>query len=99
MDNLKTQSTLCERHRTKAKKKQQKTEIYVLLFTTVFVWCLTHIVLCCYFICLRVVYPMLPVSLDCSFLIAPSVFSNVYLLRTAFTNPLLVLYKIPTLDE
>jgi hypothetical protein len=25
------------------------------------------------------VYPMLPVSLDCPFLIAPSVFSNVYL--------------------
>ena len=31
-------------------------------------WCPTHIV-----------YPMLPVSLDCPFLIAPSVFSNVYL--------------------
>ena len=29
--------------------------------------------------CLRLVYPMLPVSLDCSFLIAPSVFSYVYL--------------------
>ena len=28
---------------------------------------------------LRLVYPMLPVSLDCQFLIAPSVFSNVYL--------------------
>jgi hypothetical protein len=27
------------------------------------------------------VYPMLPVSLDCPFLIAPSAFSNVYLLR------------------
>jgi len=25
------------------------------------------------------VYPMLPVSLDCPFLLAPSVFSNVYL--------------------
>ena len=33
-----------------------------------------------YVLCL--VYPMLPVSLDCSFLIAPSVFSNVYLLPT-----------------
>ena len=29
--------------------------------------------------CLRLLYPMLSVSLDCSFLIAPSVFSNVYL--------------------
>ena len=28
---------------------------------------------------LCLVYPMLPVSLDCTFLIAPSVFSNVYL--------------------
>jgi hypothetical protein len=27
---------------------------------------------------LRVLYPMLPVSLDCPFMIAPSVFSNVY---------------------
>jgi hypothetical protein len=34
-------------------------------------------ILCCVF--LRLVYPMLPVSLDCPFLIFPSVFSNVYL--------------------
>ena len=34
-------------------------------------------ILCCVF--LRLVYLMLPVSLDCPFLIAPSVFSNVYL--------------------
>jgi len=36
-------------------------------------------VLCFCFVFLRLVYPMLPVSLDCLFLIAPSVFSNVYL--------------------
>jgi len=42
-------------------------------------WCPTQIVLCFCFICLRLVYPMLPVSLDCPFSIAPSVFSNVYL--------------------
>jgi len=30
-------------------------------------------------LCFRLVYPILPVSLDFSFLIAPSVFSNVYL--------------------
>ena len=36
-------------------------------------------VLCFCFICLPLVYPMLPVSLDCPFLIASSVFSNVYL--------------------
>jgi hypothetical protein len=43
-------------------------------------WCPTHIVLCFCFVFLRLVCPMLPVSLDCSFLIAPSVFSNVYLI-------------------
>ena len=32
-----------------------------------------------YIVCLGIVYPMLPVSLDCPFLMAPSVFSNVYL--------------------
>jgi hypothetical protein len=29
-------------------------------------------------------YPMLPVSLDCPFLIVPSVFSSVYLINTRF---------------
>jgi hypothetical protein len=38
-----------------------------------------HIVLCFCFVFLCLVCPMLPVSLDCSFLITPSVFSNVYL--------------------
>jgi hypothetical protein len=31
------------------------------------------------FVFLRRVYPMLPISMDCQFLIAPSVFSNAYL--------------------
>ena len=35
--------------------------------------------LCFSFVFLRLMYPMLPVSLDCSFLIASSVFSNVYI--------------------
>ena len=35
--------------------------------------------LCFRFVCLCLVYPMLPLSLDCAFLIAPLVFSNVYL--------------------
>jgi hypothetical protein len=48
------------------------------LFVFVYVsWCPTHIVLCFGFVCLRLVYPMLPVSLDYPFLIAPSVFSSV----------------------
>jgi hypothetical protein len=41
-----------------------------------------HIFAVLSFVCLRFVsymYPILPVSLDCHFLIAPSVFSNVYL--------------------
>jgi len=42
-------------------------------------WCPTRIVLCFCFVFLSLVYPMLPVSLNCPFLIAPSVvFSNVY---------------------
>ena len=35
-------------------------------------------ILCYVFVFLRLVYPMLPDSLDFPFLIAPSVFSNVY---------------------
>ena len=41
-------------------------------------WCPTHIVLYFWFVFLRLVYSMLPVSLDCPFVIAPSVFSDVY---------------------
>ena len=48
------------------------------LFWFVFVLCL--------------VYPMLPVSLDCPFLIAPSIFSNVYLL--VMTNVLFWLFVL-----
>ena len=36
--------------------------------------------LCFCFVFLRLLYPMMEVSLSCPFLIAPSVFSNVYLL-------------------
>ena len=36
-------------------------------------------ILCFCFVCLRLVCPVLPVSLDCPILIALSVFSNVYL--------------------
>jgi len=44
-----------------------------------FQWSSTPIVLCFCFVCLRLVSPMFPVSLDCPYFIAPSVFSNVYL--------------------
>ena len=36
-------------------------------------------IMCCGFVFYRLVYSVLRVSLDCPFLIAPSVFSNVYL--------------------
>ena len=50
-----------------------------LVYVVCVLWCQTHIVLCFCFVFLRFVYPVLPVSLDCPYLIAPSVFSNVYL--------------------
>ena len=57
---------------------------HVLFTLFVFVcvkWCPAHIVLYYCFVFLHIVYPVLPVSLDCTFLIAPSVFSNVYFNR------------------
>jgi len=46
-------------------------------------WCPTHIVLC--FVFLRLVLPMLPVSLDCPFFIF--VISNVYLIKQLICIP------------
>ena len=43
-----------------------------------------HILYCVFLLCLCSVYPMLPVSLDWPLLIAPSVFSDVYV---QFTKP------------
>ena len=45
-------------------------------------WCPTHIVLCFCFVFLRLVYPMLPVSLDCHFLIALYSLTFVYIKKT-----------------
>ena len=50
--------------------------------------CLCIVVLC--FVFLRLVYPMLPVSPDCPFLIAPSVFSNVFV----YSLPRVIVLKI-----
>jgi hypothetical protein len=44
------------------------------------------------FVFLRLVYPILPVSLDYPFLISPSVFSNVYLIR--FTCISMYVFKV-----
>jgi hypothetical protein len=54
------------------------------VFTSSCLWegsCLIYVicVLVLFIFVLCIMYPMLPVSLDCSCLIAPSVFSNVYL--------------------
>ena len=50
-------------------------------------------VVCCvlfvFILCL--VFPMLPVSLDCPFLIAPSIFSNVYSTKFAYAQILIYL--------
>ena len=42
-------------------------------------------ILCSVFLggCVRLVYPMLPVSLDCPYCIAPSAFFKVYLIYTS----------------
>jgi hypothetical protein len=55
--------------------------MFYLRYFVLFLYSGVQHILCCvfvlFFLCL--VYPMLPVSLDCHYLIAPSVFSNVYL--------------------
>ena len=53
-----------------------------LRYLCLFVYSGVQHILCCVFVFLRLVYPMVPVSLGCPFLIAPSVFSNVYLAIT-----------------
>ena len=47
-----------------------------LCYLCLFVYSFVQHILCCVF--LPPVYPMLPVSLDCPFFIAHSVFTNVY---------------------
>ena len=44
---------------------------------------------CPYIVFLRLVCPVLPVSLDCPFFIAPSVFSNIYLLTSSRKSTLM----------
>ena len=51
-----------------------------LRYLCLFVYSGVQHIWCCVFcfVFIRIVYPMLSVSLDCPFLIAPSVFSNVF---------------------
>jgi hypothetical protein len=57
--------------------------MFYLRFLCLFAYSGAQHILCCVFALffLRVVCPILPVSLDCQFLIAPSVFSNVCLIQ------------------
>ena len=55
----------------------RRAHVLFTLFVFVYIqWCLTHIVLCFCFVCLRLVYPLLSFSQDYFF---SSVFFNVYL--------------------
>ena len=63
----------------KSKDKNDIQKGPCLIYVICVYWCPTLIAFCFCFIWLRLVYPMLPVSLDCPFLITPSVFSEVYL--------------------
>ena len=66
---------------------------HVLFTLFVFVcvwWCPTHIVLRFCFVFLRLVCSLLPVSLNCPFLIGPSLFSNVYSYNQAITPRVLI---------
>ena len=75
---------------------------HVLFTLFVFVccqWCPTHIVLCFCFALLRLVCPVLPVSLDCPLLFAPSVFSNVYLIIKTSASPEACIVEHPYLNN
>jgi len=61
-------------------------------YLCLFVYSGVQHILCC--VCLRLVYSMLPVSLDCPFLIGPSVFSNIYFIRSYIECMLYFLYVI-----
>ena len=79
----------CHDNHDKSSLSIQNIRLYLQLFTlfTLFVcvylyWCPTHIVLCFCFVCHPFVYTVLPVSLDFPFFIAPSVFSDIYLITS-----------------
>ena len=62
------------------------------LFVNVCVyWCLTHIVFCFIFVFLCLVYPMLPVSLDCSFFLLPLRYSLTFIKHAVSSDFFMVL--------
>jgi len=60
--------------------------MFYLRYLCLFLYSGVQHILCCVFVFLRLVCPLLPVSLDCSFLIALSVFSKVYVLLHIAVN-------------
>jgi hypothetical protein len=70
----------------------------LVVFSCVYL-CPTHIVLCFCFVFLRLVYHMIPVSLDCQFVIAPSVFSNVYYVSFSRSGSLYIILSCKTVAE
>ena len=63
-----------------------------LIYIICFCMCIVLSNTCCVvflFFFLRLVYPMLPVSLVCTFLIVPSVFSNVYIRNISWSHTVL----------
>ena len=63
------------------------THVLSMIFVFVGVyWYPTHIVICFCFLCLRLVWPTLPVSLDCQLLITPLVFLNVCVHLSIFST-------------
>jgi hypothetical protein len=51
-------------------------------------------ILCFSFVCFHLVHPMLWVSMDCPFLIAPSIFSNVYFVYIQYIHLVVNIYYL-----
>jgi hypothetical protein len=65
--------------------------LFTLIVNVCVYWCLTHIVFCFIFVFLFLLYPMLPVSLDCSFFLLPLRYSLTFIKHAVSSDFLLVL--------
>ena len=65
--------------------------LFTLIVYVCVYWCLTHIVFCFIFVFLCLVYPMLPVSLDCSFFLLPLRYSLTFIKHAVSSDFLMVL--------
>jgi len=64
-----------------------------LRYVCLFAHCCSQYILCFCFVFRRLVYPVFPVFLGCQFLLALSVFSNVYLFLDNTSIPILEFYQ------